>query len=306
MKFTAYTFVFLAVFRMASAQEKVPVLTLEKGQSFNRVITTESQVEQTVDQEKRESILRLTSYSKYEVIDVNPLGFSLKVHYDSLIMHIETKDFKTVYTSESKDENDLMKVVLSEMTDKPFKITVTPQGKIIETQYMEDMFSTIDEKLKRAHFEKRENTKSLMRQYFAGKGFISNFNLISHVLPEHAVVDNEKWIIATDIYSNYVGINKNEYEIQETNPEEIIIKGYGKITTEPHIAHIQPTGLPVAYDLKGEAKSEHVLSSETGWVKNAKIVHKFEGEEITRKTPQMKEDLIISLKVKTTIKVDGY
>lgn len=105
--------------------------------------------------------------------------------------------------------------------------------------------------------------------------------LVSAIYPSKPVKKGDKWTVNTNLEDGISGVDmevSTEYELIDLTQGYALINGYATIETNDNIKNNEMTAMQMKFDLSGTKTSEIKVDINTGWIIEAKITQKIEGE----------------------------
>src|SRR5690625_4306784 len=135
--------------------------------------------------------------------------------------------------------------------------------------------------------KQKDKKKIQIINSYKGEELKSNIEMITAIYPDSPVNRGDKWTINTKLESGMSANMTTDYEFAELTSEYALIKGKSTIVTADKDAYIESNGMPMKYDLTGSMDSEIKVDKNTGWIIEATINQKIEGDTYIKENPQL-------------------
>ena len=248
---------------------------LEKGKEYKHVTSIKSTVVQNMMGQEINMTMTVNGATSFLVKDITNDNYEMDATYDNLSMSIEMPQGKQSYSSEVSDENDPVSALLSDIKGKTIEVVMSKTGKVKEVRNTKVLEQTIKESFEQLPEGERGQLKAQVMEAFGDETIKRNMESVSGIYPDEPVKKGDKWIIDTSIDGDVKIKLSTEYELVYFTSEYAVIKG--NATIEPLDSE---TGsmMPMDFEFSGSQISEIKVDINTGWIIEAKITQKIEGE----------------------------
>lgn len=303
MKKIFFLLVLTLVFKVSVGQKQRLGFNLQVGQTYYHLIKSSSNVKEELNGEKIDIEIGLTSKTAFKVTGLNDSIYDMAVSYEKLEMTMKRADRTMTFSSESKDENDMMSKMLSLMVGQPFNMKMTKAGKIIEVKNVDLIFDNMFDKLPDISAEQKEQVKAQLMQSYGEKAFKGSFEMVTSIFPESPVKKGDSWVINTKLETVMSANLVTTYEFKDRTDSYYFILGNGKIETSDKDAYVQISGMPTRYNLDGNMTASLKVDSKTGWIIEATINQKMSGIADIKDNPNLPGGLTIPMSIENIMNI---
>ena len=141
MKTTLHFLLLFLSVTFCFAQKKKLSLNLTKGETYNQIVSSKILINQTVNGQPVNMDMTISGKMTYKVLDLKDQLFDMEVQYESLSMSMKLPNVTMEFSSEKKDEKDILSSILSGMKNKPFYITMSDDGRVKKVSKIDELFS---------------------------------------------------------------------------------------------------------------------------------------------------------------------
>lgn len=291
-----------------SAQGEILRLHLKKGDVFNQRMNTVSDVTQNLFGQQVEMKNEMTGELRYEIVAVENGNYVMDVSYTKLEMSVKSPMTQTNMSgsSDTPGADNLFSPMLSAMTGKTFRVTMTPSGRTVSVEGMEKIFDAILEQDSFSSLppEAAEQLLKQIKNSYGGDSFKSNMQTGMAAFPETPVSVGDSWTEESHIKT---GIDMNmriKYTLTGKTADHILITAETEIETGGEPAEMN--GIAVLYKLKGNMASEIRLNHKTLWTEYSAGKMNMEGTIVIPKSEQVPTDMTIPLTMQTTSSYEAF
>jgi hypothetical protein len=289
---------FSIILTSCQAQKTELCLNLEKGKEYKQISDSKATIIQDINGQKMNMEMTVYGCMSYLVKAVNDDDYEMEVKYESLSMSMKLPQGIMEFNSEKNDEQDIFSMMLAEMKDKPFQITMTKRGKITKVKDIESLFESAFSKFTGIPEDQMGQIKAQLKKAYGEEAFKGNIEMITAIYPNRPVVKGESWEINTKLESGMSADMTTTYKFTESNSNYYLIVGDSKIVTADKEAYIESNGMPVKYDMKGNMSSEIKVDKTSGWIIEAIINQDIQGDVYIKGNPQMPDGMKIPMIMK--------
>lgn len=284
------------------AQQTELRLNLKEGEEYKQITDMKSTISEDVNGQKINMVMGIAGSMTYLVKSVNENNYDMEVKYDSLSMSIQSQQITVNFSSEKKDEKDIMSQVLASMKNVPFKITMTTRGKITDVKDIDLLFESAFDKFSEMTEAQMAQIKAQLTQAYGSNAFKGNIEMTTAIYPDKSVAIGDRWEINTKLEAGMAADITTTYMFAESNSDYNLIVGDSKFVTANKDAYVEANGMPLRYDMKGNVSSEIKVDKITGWIIEAKINQDINGDAYIKSNPQMPEGMKIPMVMKNEMK----
>jgi len=183
------------------AQKVKPVLNLVKGNTYYTVSTITSSVEQSYNGQDVNIAVDMSAKTAFNVTDVKDTIYTMQVSYASIAMKIVSPNGTVEMNSDKKDNTDLSSSFLSAMINKPFSVTITKSGRVLEVKNIEAIINSIFTSMPQIDETQKAQLKGQFMQSFGESAFKGNLEQTLAIYPSIKVSKGDSWVINTTLQS---------------------------------------------------------------------------------------------------------
>lgn len=293
---TIFTLI-LTVFVLTSYQTQNSDLSLklEKGKEYKQITNSKATIIQEVNGQKMNMVMTIKGTMTFLVKDITENGYNMDAKFEELSMSMQMPQGLMEFSSEKNDANDIFSTILGAMKDKAFGITMSKTGKITDVKNVEDLWSTAINTFDQLSEMQKEQIKAQIMKAYGAEALKGNIEMVTAIYPDSPVNRGDKWTINTKLESGMSANMTTDYEFAELTSEYALIKGKSTIVTADKDAYIESNGMPMKYDLTGSMDSEIKVDKNTGWIIEATINQKIEGDTYIKENPQLPNGMKIPM-----------
>lgn len=293
---TIFTLI-LTVFVLTSYQTQNSDLSLklEKGKEYKQITNSKATIIQEVNGQKINMVMTIKGTMTFLVKDITENGYNMDAKFEELSMSMQMPQGLMEFSSEKNDANDIFSTILGAMKDKAFGITMSKTGKITDVKNVEALWSTAINTFDQLPEMQKEQIKAQIMKAYGGEALKGNIEMVTAIYPDSPVNRGDKWTINTKLESGMSANMTTDYEFAELTSEYALIKGKSTIVTADKDAYIELNGMPMKYDLTGSMDSEIKVDKNTGWIIEATINQKIEGDTYIKENPQLPNGMKIPM-----------
>lgn len=293
---TIFTLI-LTVFVLTSFQTQNSDLSLklEKGKEYKQITNSKATIIQEVNGQKVNMVMTIKGTMTFLVKDITENGYNMDAKFEELSMSMQMPQGLMEFSSEKNDANDIFSTILGAMKDKAFGITMSKTGKITDVKNVEALWSTAINTFDQLSEMQKEQIKAQIMKAYGGEALKGNIEMVTAIYPDSPANRGDKWTINTKLESGMSANMTTDYEFAELTSEYALIKGKSTIVTADKDAYIESNGMPMKYDLTGSMDSEIKVDKNTGWIIEATINQKIEGDTYIKENPQLPNGMKIPM-----------
>lgn len=293
---TIFTLI-LTVFVLTSYQTQNSDLSLklEKGKEYKQITNSKTTIIQEVNGQKVNMVMTIKGTMTFLVKDITENGYNMDAKFEELSMSMQMPQGLMEFSSEKNDANDIFSTILGAMKDKAFGITMSKTGKITDVKNVEALWSTAINTFDQLPEMQKEQIKAQIMKAYGGEALKGNIEMVTAIYPDSPANRGDKWTINTKLESGMSANMTTDYEFAELTSEYALIKGKSTIVTADKDAYIESNGMPMKYDLTGSMDSEIKVDKNTGWIIEATINQKIEGDTYIKENPQLPNGMKIPM-----------
>lgn len=287
------------------AQTVKPELNLTKGEKYRQEMLAAMTIKQTMLGQPIDINMAISATTEYKVNDIQNGIYSIEVAYVKMIMRMGLPSGTMDYSSDKKDESDILSTLLSTMINRPFTIKLTKTGRVLEVNGIDQLFSGMFDKFPALSEAQKQQIKAQLTQSYGKESFKSNFEMTFAVFPENPVSIGSKWNVNTKNDSGMSLDLQSTYELKEVGDSWYLIGGTSAIQTANKDAVIQTGGMDIKYNLSGTMLSEIKVDKKTGWIIESSLHQSIEGSTQIMNNTQFPDGITVPLSMRNEMKVYG-
>ena len=293
-KFHLTILLFLAS-TFAFAQKSDLSLKLDKGTAYKMITNANSEIVHNINGMENKINMKITGEMTYKVKDITTDGYKMDVMYNKVGMVMEMQQGKMEFSSDKKDETDIHSNILSKIVEIPFQITMSKSGRISNIRNIEGIWDNAFSSFTKIPEAQLKQIKALLLNAYGEKAFKGYIEMVSAIFPEKKVKLNEEWEVTTRLESVMQADIVTKYRFASRGTDYYLIKGEATMQTDENADYIENSGMMMKNNLTGLSNSEIKVDKNTGWIQEAKIIQKMEGDAHIQSSAQIKDGMTIPM-----------
>lgn len=278
------------------AQKVKPALKLTPGQTYYTISNTNSTITQTINGQSNDITLGMSAKTAFKVLDVKDTVYHLEVTYQTIGMKMGSAGGNMEINSDKKDATDLPSQIFAAMVNKPFAVTISKSGKVLEVEKIDRIMNAIFSTMPKLDSAQKLQLSAMVTQSFGEKAFKSNLAATLAIYPDVKVAKGDKWMINTQVESVMTADVHTSYQLVDIMPDSYIIHGEATIKSL-NTADSKVNGMPVQYNLGGTMVTDIKADKVTGWVLEAKLKQDIKGSFEIKDNPQVPGGMVVPMTV---------
>lgn len=298
-------FIFIAVLTFATchAQKQTLKLNLEKGKTYTQKMTANTSMNQTIEGRQLDSKIQITGMMAYTVTDIQNEMYEMEVSYKNLGLSMSLPSGTQQWSSDNKDESDIMSTILGSMIDQPFGIKLTTSGRVIEVKNIEVLFGHLFDKFPQLTQAQQEQLKAQLMKSYGEKAIKGNLEMCLAIFPDTPVTQGDTWKVNTRLESTMDARISTTYTFSDIQKSYYTISGVSDMKTVDSDTYFETNGMSIKYDLAGSMISEIKVNPQTGWVNESAVEQKMSGTAYILDGPNMPGGMEMPMSFTTLISV---
>ena len=287
------------------AQKQNLRLNLSKGETYtNNLITNVSLVENI---DGKDLVITLKSDCKinYKVTDIQHSVYTMEASYAKLSMKMGIRDKEQEFTSDDDDPADVFSLVLKELINKPFLVSMTTMGRITEVKNVDSLFTHALNNIPRLSEEQKQQMLTQLNQSYGAKYVASNMQLGTAVFPGSAVTKGDSWFIKSTMESSMSMNIETTYQLKETGDTYNILSGIGRVKNVGNDTYIKSGSSLIKYNAEGSIASNIKIDKKSGWILVGKITIDVSGTAHIKETTDLPAGMDIPMKIVSATEMTG-
>lgn len=303
MKRTLLSAAMLLMVVSAWAQKTTLALNLKKGTTYYQNTVSNVSIDQNLGGQTMTIEMSITGKMAFLVKEASATEYTMDVSYASLGMEVKGPTGTMAFSSDKKDESDVMSSIMGEMVGKTFTVVMLKNGKVKEVKDVDKLYSTIFDKHTDLPEMSRQQIKAQLSQAYGEKAFKGNIEMTTAFYPEKPVAKGEKWQSTSKIESTMVLDLNSTFEYLEHGKGYHAIRGEGKLTTADAEKFVESNGLQMRYDLNGTMTSDIKIDDQSGWVIEAVMKQDMSGSAHIKPGPQIPDGMEVPMQMTSETKI---
>ncbi|MDE3182935.1 MAG: hypothetical protein KGM16_05905 [Bacteroidota bacterium] len=288
------------LFTSSGYSQKVTLgLHLKKGETYYQVQNSKTTIVETVNGQDISIKMSVEGKTSFQVKDIVNENYQMEVVFKSLQMEMETPQKTVQFSSDKNDTTDIFSTLLSEMTNKPFTITLTKKGKVEEVHGLDNIFGHLLDKYPQLSQEQKQQIKDQLMKAYGEKAMKGSIEMITSIFPDNPVKKGDQWQISTQLEAGFPISVQSTYEYDGSTDSAFQLHGVGKMQTADKDAYIESNGMPLKYDLSGTLTSDIEIDKTSGWIFNATITQNMKGNAEVKDNPKVPGGMMIPMTIET-------
>lgn len=273
-------------------------LNLEVGKEYIQKSNAKMTITQNFNGMPIEIGMNIKGDYVFKVIGAENDQYDMEVKYRTVEMEMESAQGKSSFSSNKASEQDIMSTMLSRMIDKPFKMIMGKNGKVIEIKGIDNLFGGMFEGFDITQ-QQKDQILAQLKQSYGAKAFKGSFEQITAIYPEGKVKLGKKWTTETNIEAGMSVHVTTNFELKAANTEYFLLHGEGDLSSNPNSPFVKQNGMDMKILLDGNLTSDIKIDRKTGWIIDATIVQNLSGNTELKASEQMPEGMSIPMTVKS-------
>ncbi len=285
----------------AQAQTKLE-LNLTEGETYKQSTLNEASITQELMGQSIEITLGVSSTMSFTVTSANRNDYDMNVTFEKMNLSMGSLQGKMEFDSENPAEDDSFSQIMSGVIGQSFKVKMAKTGKILDISGVEEMWEASFANQNTSAAEKAQIMTQLNQTY--GKESIKgNIEMVTAIFPEGKVRNGDQWTNNVNINAGMKGVATTNYTYEGMQGDQHQISGSGTIVTSDEGATINTNGIELTMDLNGTMESAISVDAATGWIVDAKINQKIDGNASMAGNDQMPNGLTIPMKIRNEMTI---
>ncbi|WP_321306048.1 DUF6263 family protein [Marinifilum fragile] len=273
-------------------------LNLEVGKEYIQKSNAKMTITQNFNGMPIEIGMNIKGDYVFKVVGAENDQYDMEVKYRTVEMEMESAQGKSSFSSNKASDQDIMSTMLSRMIDKPFKMIMGQNGKVIEIKGIDNLFGGMFEGFDITQ-QQKDQILAQLKQSYGAKAFKGSFEQITAIYPEGKVKLGKKWTTETNIEAGMSVHVTTNFELKAANTEYFLLHGEGDLSSNPNSPFVKQNGMDMKILLDGNLTSDIKIDRKTGWIIDATIVQNLSGNTELKASEQMPEGMSIPMTVKS-------
>jgi hypothetical protein len=301
MKKLFLLFALISTVQYVIAQKEKLELNLTPGETYYHIMNTRSVVEQELNGQQMKIDVTIGGRIAFKVVGSQDSLYSMMVSYEELTMTMKLPQGTRSFSSEKDDESDELSGILRTIKEKPFAVTMSRTGKIKQVKNLDTIFESIIQNASKLSETQKQQVRAQLQQAYGEKAFKGSFETVTAIYPRIPVAVGSTWVIKTNLESAMAATMTTVYTFKEKGDTYNLLVGKGEIETADKNAYVTSNGMPMKYNLTGEANSTIRIDNKTGWVLESKIVQTMSGIAEIKDNPKIPGGMKVPMTITSTM-----
>lgn len=272
-------------------------LNLDQGKTYTSKTISEANVVQTVMGQQMNIEMTITSGMSFTVTNKTADFYELDVQYTSMIMDMKMPQANMTFSSENAGSDDPVSGLLAKMKESPFKLKMTPKGKVLEVKDLDKLMDALFANMEGMPDMQKAQMRQQIEQSFGQEAVGNNLGSMLGYFPEGKVKPGDSWTSSQEIMTGMAGDFDVTYTYKGQEGGFYLIHSEGKITPKEDSEFMESNGMQVKSELGGIMSADVKVAQKTGWIEGGTGVVNMEGKTIVKANEQMPEDMELPMKI---------
>ena len=274
---------------------------LKEGETYKQVMTSTSKVSQEIMGQKMDITIVMSNTTLYKVLKIVDGNYEMEVSYDKMSMSMDMPQGNVKFSSDDESADNPFSPIVNSMIGKKFNLTMSEKGHIIELTGIKELMDAVFSSVPGDQGQLKQMQEQL-KGAFGEDAFKNSFEKMTAVFPEGKIKKGTEWDFDLTQNVGFTIDSKNTYKLIDFNKSVATIKGTSTMAT-PDSSSVMDMGvMKMKYDMSGDVVSEMKVDVNTGWIIEANMVQKLNGE-ISMEGQNIPEGLKLPMKMETTIQI---
>ncbi len=281
-------------------------LRLKTGEYYYQTMHSVSEIEQSYMGQRLAMTARISGELVFLVTAENSGVYDMDISYNQLSLEMEMPMGAVTYSSENPQPDDIMSMLLADISNKTFQITMDQSGKVLSVSGLEQMWDNAIDRFPELDEEQQAQIIAQLEDAYGEEAFIRNLELSTAIYPpsKTSVSKRDRWNVSFVLGNDIPATVETEYRLTQVKDDEIVIEGKGVIITPGDRVFPGAEGMRMRYDLEGSMQSEIRINATTGWVTQATIEQTISGD-VMISDEEVPEEMPIAMSVTNNISIRG-
>ena len=272
---------------------------LKQGKEYRFYQETKMNITQSLGIIEQEIKNEFKGVTRFVPVGKEGDNMVLNTSFETMVINIESMMFNVNYdSSKPLDPNDKVANIYSGIVGKDFKVIVTPQGKIVRIDGINEMIDDAVNGLGNVQPQAVARLRKTLTGHLGEEALTGNMALVLSIYPAGRKSVGDQWNTDTKLTSALKANLNNSWVLADDADKKWKLKGRGNISTLGEEASMN--GMKVVFNLKGNQESEFVVSQEDGWFVSGKQSQKIEGTVSMKGNAQLPQGMEFPMKVIST------
>jgi hypothetical protein len=287
------------------AQKVKPLLHLAKGQTYYLSSFGTTAITQGINGRENRVSVALSFTMAFKVIDVKDTSYEMEVSYQSLDMKIGIADTTIDMNSNDNNKADTASLLVAQMMNKPFNITLSATGKVRSIKNMDRIIAGAFDAFPKIDSAKKKLIKNQFEQSFGENALKGSLETGTAIFPQMAVAKNDTWTVNTRMTLPVTTNVETVYRLVDLSGDFYQVHGDGDLMGDAALKPVEINGMPAKYSINGTMLTDIKIDKKTGWIFEAKIRQLLDGNIEIIDNPKTPGGMTIPMIFNTEITTTG-
>ena len=268
--------------------------TLEKGKTYKQRMVSEVNMKINAMGQDMKMEMGSETCVLYEVVGLKDDVYDVRALYQKIKTEMGAPmpfSIDSDFPEQSSEKN--IGEMLKSLTEIPFDIQLTKQGKVISVK-------GVDKLAEKINTISNEQFKLMFSQLFSEKTIQSHFEQMSAYFPDKPVAINDSWDVALNLNSGGMElISKMTLTLKQVKDNVATLEFTGTLATPEGGAVLSFQGMDAQVAVNGEQTGTVQLDMKTGWNLRSELI-----QRMTQKMELMGQEMLQEMETKTIVTAD--
>ena len=297
---------FLLISGSLSAANELPHLDLQTGQIYQIVINSRVVLDQKPEGQNFRLISVFESGYGFQVKSKEQDTYQLEAQYTRLQMTLYSTQDTNTYTSLDNHRRDFVSILYRNLVNKPFKVTLSEQGRIEKIEGLKAIIAAALTQLKGLAEGPKKALGEEAMKLFGPEAFKRRVEMVTHVFPDKLNSTASSWQLQAHVGFKIPYESENTFQVQQTKEPYTHLKVSANLHRSPGKSAPIMNGITGKYDLQGQAVGMYNLEKSSGWLHNGAITQQVKGNLLVDPNEKMPKGMTIPISIFIENKFAGH
>jgi hypothetical protein len=240
----------------------------------------DQEITQTLQGEEQTTLQKIGYTFSYTVSNVDAEGNTwFDIVYEWIMYEQDGPAGKIVYDSSNPPQVIPSAAQgYSVLLGKGFSIEISPEGKVLEVDGLDEMYAEMLDELDIKDEETRATLNEMLRQNFGEEALKNQANNCVIPYPEGPVQIGDSWTANMEVSVMVSMLFENTYTVRAIDGNTATIDVHSIIKPDPEAEMMEIGPIKLGYALSGEQQGVIELDIETGWTMKSTMTQNLSGE----------------------------
>lgn len=202
--------------------------------------------------------------------------YHLEVRFQTMYLKMNINGNEISANSQKVDSIDILSMLLKELTESPFDISITKYGIVREVK-MEKIFNNLFSF--NPDIPKLEKARMIymLKESFGEKAMKGSMEMLTAIYPKTPVKEGDRWKNKIRLETVSGVTMENEFVLKELNRDFAVIKSQSKTISDDNNSFIKINDELLRFNSIGNMTSTFKIDKNTGWIKESEINQNISG-----------------------------